>query len=384
MGLRLEFGFPQGNAGGAAVDELASPPEVSFRPHPHGGPEALWFYLRICPEGTGAPGRCRLVLRDFLNLLGASARGAGAFRPVARAAGGGWERLAAPEVLEAGDGRLHLAWTLPPAAGGTEVAACYPYGPAEVAALAAAAGPGWSAEPIGLSQEGRPIVRLASGPGEPGGARAGLYLIARQHSGETPGSWVLDGLLRRMAAEGAGGPLVWAVPLADVDGVERGDYGKDRFPWDLNRAWGEPPMRHEALVIQRDLRRWAGRCRPALAVDLHAPGCCEADGAYCFVPDAGVHADAARRTEPWVAAARRALGPEYASPDFARVAAYRSRWETPNFAAFCAGALGVAAFTVETSYQSAPGGRLLTVEGYREIGRRLAEGLLRRLAEPQG
>ena len=42
-----------------------------------------------------------------------------------------------------------------------------------------------------------------------------------------------------------------------LDDVLSGAYGKDPFPHDLNRAWGDPPMRHETLVMRHDIRRWA-------------------------------------------------------------------------------------------------------------------------------
>src|SRR5690606_20700503 len=114
----------------------------------------------------------------------------------------------------------------------------------------------------------------------------GVYLIARQHSGETPGSWLLDGVVRYLSTpEGqqiSRNMCVWAVPFADPDGVADGSYGKDQTPWDLNRAWGSP-RRPEINAIQRDVHRWARRCRPQAIVDLHAPGYSER-GFYFWAP----------------------------------------------------------------------------------------------------
>ena len=95
-----------------------------------------------------------------------------------------------------------------------------------------------------------------------------------------PGSWVLDGLLRHAAqALDPSQLLIWVTPFAHLDGIVQGDYGKDPFPWDLNRAWTTPPMRHEVRVMQSDMTRWSQRCQPALVLDLHAPSPGEADGA---------------------------------------------------------------------------------------------------------
>jgi hypothetical protein len=382
MALKVDAAIPYGNAGDAAVDESLPVPEVSFAADPHGGPEALWFCFRLLRDGPDAGGaRVRLVLKHFLNLLGCGRDQAANLRPVLRRAGGGWERLGPAERLDLPDGRVHLAWTVPAPDPWIELAMCYPYGRPEVEELVRGSGGAWRAEAIGLSQAGRPLLRLANGPGQPGSSRPGLYLVARQHSGETPGSWVLDGFLRQVAALGDKAPLVWTVPLANTDGVEQGDYGKDNFPYDLNRAWGKNPMRHETLAIQRDLRRWQERCRPALGIDFHAPGGCEADGAYCFGPDPYEDLKLYREAQAWIGAARQALGPEYASADFDRLATYTSRWETPTFTGHCIAALALASFSVETSYQMAPGGRVLAVEDYREIGRRMARGVCGRLAE---
>ena len=170
---------------------------------------------------------------------------------------------------------------------------------------------------------------------------------------------------------------MWVVPLSNVDGVEQGDYGKDNFPYDLNRAWGQPPMRHETLVIQRDIERWRRRCRPALAIDFHGPGGCEADGAYAYLPKPDRFPEQFAEAGKWTEAAQQALGSPLAAETFSRTASYASRWETPTFTTYMS-LLGIPAFTLETSYALA-NGTVLTREAYREIGRRLLEGIMDRL-----
>jgi hypothetical protein len=376
--LRIEPDVPYGNVAEVAVAEEGDKTEVAFAAHPHGGPESLWFCFRIANTGRGK-GRqsLRLVLKHPGNVLGGS--DLANMRPVVRVEGREWERLPEGAVEELPDGRRRVIWGIEYPATWAEVAYCYPYGPPDMETLIRETAGLWHAETIGVSQQGRPIARLSNDFGTKGGETPGLFLISRQHSGETPGSWVLDGFLRHLAGEGRAAPVVWAVPFANIDGVMQGDYGKDSFPYDVNRAWGAPPMRHETLVIQRDIGRWAARCKPALGIDFHAPGACEADGVYCYLPKPKAHPEQHRKAVEWASAIEQALTGNLAAEEFGRVADYKSRWETPNFVSYLCGQHDVCALTIETPYALIKG-RGLTREDYREIGQRIASGVLGRLA----
>ena len=378
MPTRVRTDVPFGNACDVSVTTSKGLAEVAFAADPHGGPEALWFCFRV-ETGARPPEQLRLTLKHSENMLGCG-KPAG-LRPVVRARDGDWERLGAPEVTELPDGRRLVAWTLDMPKGFVDVAFCYPYGREEVDALVRETGGFYAADVIGVSQGGRPIVRLSNDPGAPGGTRPGLYLIARQHSGETSGSWVLDGLLRHLATLGADAPLVWSVPLANIDGVEQGDYGKDNFPYDLNRAWDRRrPMRHETLVLQRDIARWKTRCRPMLGLDFHAPGGTEDDGVLMFVPDPLLFPGLHEETRTWTVPIAEALRDDYARKPFERVVRYPSRWETPTFARFFCESVGVLGLTLETPYAQVRE-RVLTREDYREIGARFADACAGRLTQ---
>ncbi len=376
MSLKVNTRFPGGNAADVEILENGPLPEVRFASDPCGGPEALWFNFRL-EETAPDPARhtkVKLTWTYFDNVLGAS--GSPSCVPVCQVHGQPWTRLKQGDESRTPDGRGQVSWTIPHPAPSVEVAFCFPYGQADVDATLERSKDYWQAVPIGLSQGGRRIVRLHNSVGTPGGTQPGIYLVARQHSGETPGSWVLDGFLRHMAQIRKAGYVVWAVPLADIDGVVRGHYGKDGFPYDLNRAWGVPPMRHETLVIRRDVQRWKERCRPVLALDLHAPGACEREGVYAFTSDDENGPQAAEETK-WCNVIRNELQAEFASPDFKKVAKYASRWNTPSFARFMRDEMGIPALSVETPYSHTPGG-VLTQKSYREIGHRLALAVLRR------
>jgi len=380
MAIRVHTQLPYGNMCDVEVVQSSAPIELAFAAHPHGGPESLWFCFRIeNDDGEPICPQVRLTLKHTETMLGA--RQPGNMRPVIRRPGGDWERLPTGQVDTLPDGRLTVSWTIAAPKPWADVAYCYPYGQPEVEALVEAAGGYWRVDTIGVSQKGRPLTRLANDYGAPDATRPGLYLIARQHSGETPGSWVLDGMLRQMADFADQAPLVWAVPLSNIDGVEQGDYGKDNFPYDLNRAWGVEPMRHETLVIQRDIRRWQQRCKPALTIDFHAPGGCESYGVYCFLKNGS---DKLRElyaaTREWTAAVQTGIGRQYAAEDFHRIATYPSRWTTPNFTAYCTQVIEVPSFSMETPYAMARD-QLLQVADYRAIGGRIACAVVQKLQE---
>lgn len=381
MSISVTANFPGGNANLIECVEADGLTEIRFAPDPHGGPEALWFRFRVRDEAP-APGgrRLRLVLRHYTNLLGGDDPSRAS--PVYRPAGGDWTRLGRGRKRVCADGQVEGLWEIDLAAPAAEFALCFPYDTEEFDRLDDGAPGYWRRDRIGLSQQGRPLVRLSNGYGAGTDAdkRPGLYAIARQHAGETSGSWVLHGFLETFAREAVDDILVWCVPLANLDGVEQGDYGKDNFPYDLNRAWGQPPMRHETLVIQRDMLRWRGRCLSRAALDFHAPGLDEFSGIYAFMPPAQ---DGARgRIEELADVCGRGFG-HFADARFARTATYASRWETPNFTRFCLEALGLPALSIETPYAFI-GERQMERKDYREAGGRLARELIRFLRQPAG
>ena len=382
MALAVTDDIPYGNVCDVNIRQRRDVCEVEFAASAHGGAERLWFCMRLQQEGgKTSASRLRLVLKHVTSMLGCHKPEL--IRPVARTGGGDWSRMGPGSVETTEDGRIRIAWELEAPVSFMDIAFCYPYGRPDLETLISDTDCYWRAETIGVSQCDRPIMRLSNDSGQEGGERPGLYFIARQHSAETPGSWVLDGVLRQLAdCEDA--PLVWAVPLSNIDGVEQGDYGKDNFPWDVNRAWGEVPMRHETVAIQRDLAAWTKRCRPMLGLDFHAPCGTEYDGAYTFIPKQTNFPELHEQTRQWTERIRVALG-EYAAPKFTRTADYASRWQlpdlttgswyTPNFTRYCASHLQMPVFTLETPY-ALIGDILMGREQYRELGGRIAHELV--------
>lgn len=376
MEFRINTDILYGNACDTSMSERDGIPEVSFAPDPHGGPECLWFCFRLERIAPTNSQKVKLVLKHSYNMLGGGAPLN--MRPVIRYGGNDWERLNAPDVEKLPDGRNLVSWLINTPEIYADIAYCYPYGRDEIETLIKETGGYWHKDIIGVSQNARSLIRLSNTYGSTDKDRPGLYLASRQHSSETSGSWVLDGFLRYIASLGDNAPIVWSIPLTNIDGVEQGDYGKDNFPYDLNRAWGSPPMRHEVLVYQRDMQRWKERCRPVLGIDFHSPGACESDGIYCFLPNPDKYPEHHQNVLKFANAAEEALKNKYAAPKFGRVATYSSRWETPTFATYCWLAHRISGFTFETPY-AIIGDTVMTRERYQEAGKLIASAVINKL-----
>lgn len=383
MNVTVSADVPFGNVCCSDVSVEKDKIVVSFMADPHRGPEALWFCFRITRKAEGGPERMVLRLLNSHNTLGGGF--AEAIAPVTRTAGGEWVRLESGVRINEEDGRYHAQWECNVPDDYLDIAFCYPYGPDEVDRLVAESDGYWRKDAIGVSQGGRPIERLSNSYGEPEGTSPGIYIISRQHSAETPGSWVLDGFLRYCAAVDEQDATIWCVPLTNVDGVMQGDYGKDNFPRDLNRAWGTPPMRYEVQVLMLDMQRLTRQVNLKLGLDFHAPGGSEKYGIYHFSPDPEKHPEWAAKNAAFSVPIRSALTEQFADSEFNRVARYPSRWsvpgeDSPTFTHYCFDRLGICGMTFETTYAFC-GDLLMTRDDYREAGKRIAEAVLSQIKD---
>jgi hypothetical protein len=127
------------------------------------------------------------------------------------------------------------------------------------------------------SRSGREVELLRY---ESSSARINLLLTARHHACETMASFVLEGVLD--AALGSDELGVWlrtnvniaAVPFMDKDGVEQGDQGKNRMPYDHNRDYGGA-LSGSIYPEVAALRKWAPAFLESekfnFSLDLHCP-----------------------------------------------------------------------------------------------------------------
>jgi len=259
--------FPGGNGLLLAADESPRRPVLRFAAEPKNCPQALWFHFRA----AGLAGRgARVVLANPAQTLGGEDWSGNCL--VFRTPKGPWLRTARPQRLATPGGRTEWAWDIDVAGGTIEVAHCFPYQPADLEATLAELGGAFKSEFIGLTLAGRSMTRLYSRP--PAASRPAVLLTARHHAGEVPGSWVLDGLLRHVAATSALRAISWhAIPFVDLDDVIAGSYGKDPFPHDCNRAYGPSgPFRPEGGAVEGEARRLKASAARLFFADLHAPG----------------------------------------------------------------------------------------------------------------
>ncbi len=371
IGMAIELHTDHGGGNGWLLDiSDTDAAQVRFAAEPRNCPEALWFHIRL----TGLAGRSiRVILANPEQTLGGADWSGN--RPAVRIDAGRWHRGHCPVPVTTPGGRTEWAWQLEPGAETIELAACFPYQPADLQQTLVELEGAFRTELLGLTGANRRIVRVYNRPADR--SHPSVYLTARNHAGETPGSWVLDGLLRAVAGDTRlrEGLTVWAAPFVDLDDVVEGSYGKDPWPHDCNRSWGPGvPARAEVRAVFEDIHRLHGRSDLAFFCDLHAPSHRERN---VYVPlrgwdqDSVVSEQARRFAESFAAhcpSDLRSVQPHVTPPrGHSRHAGLSaSRWARD--------VLGVDAACLETSYQGL-GGKIFSVADYRRLGAALAETL---------
>ena len=114
--------------------------------------------------------------------------------------------------------------------------------------------PGVQVEMVGTSVEGRPIHRIRVGNHRP--EKRQVWIIARQHPGETMGQWFMEGVLSRLldpddavAREVLEGAVFHLVPLMNPDGAAHGNQRTNAAGRNLNREWLSPSPRESPEVL---------------------------------------------------------------------------------------------------------------------------------------
>jgi hypothetical protein len=118
-----------------------------------------------------------------------------------------------------------------------------------------------------VSEGGREIPLLCFGNAN---ARECVVFTARHHCCEATASWALEGTVEALlsAHPGLCGRFAFYVlPFIDIDGVEKGDQGKDRRPHDHNRDYTGNPLYN----ITKAVYKFAGDRRIAAFIDFHSP-----------------------------------------------------------------------------------------------------------------
>ena len=124
----------------------------------------------------------------------------------------------------------------------------------------------------GTTALGRPIEVLRFG--EPTEAKPSLWVIARQHPGETMAEWFMEGFLDRLGdpEDGAATALlrsavIHAVPNMNPDGSALGNLRVNSLGINLNREWESPSLENSPEVFH--VRQMMQDSEIDLCLDVH-------------------------------------------------------------------------------------------------------------------
>ncbi|MBI9062700.1 MAG: hypothetical protein JEZ14_12000 [Marinilabiliaceae bacterium] len=109
-------------------------------------------------------------------------------------------------------------------------------------------------ESIGQTLQGRPIDFLRIGDGDK--TKKKLWVIARQHPGETMAEWFMLGLISRLLDEEEAASIslldkanLYLVPNMNIDGSILGNLRVNAKGVNLNREWAEPSIENSPEVF---------------------------------------------------------------------------------------------------------------------------------------
>lgn len=264
--IKIDCAYPGGNVKVRGIDEASGTVEISPDMRDTKG---TWFYFDFTVRG--AAGRT-LHFRfpkgryPYLSTLGPA---------ISRDNGATWRWLHA-------DGSRHMPvnafdYTFAPDERETRFAFCIPYTQKDWDA----AMPRWRAkggvEPGVLckSQSGRRDTEMLRVPCRKGKAKLLVVFTARHHACEASASPVMEGIIDEVLSGRPEGEwlrdnadLVF-VPFVDKDGVEDGDQGKNRAPFDHNRDY--LTERYTSVKALKKLIAEESAGRKFVAIDLHSP-----------------------------------------------------------------------------------------------------------------
>ncbi len=272
MALEFRCDFEAANAVLTATDA----DHIHFKAESRRGELILWWMFEI----GGACGRNLTITMDNAADVMGGLNSLQAARPVVSLEDGRWYywHSLPPGQIDEAAGTWSFRLQMPREADRARIAFCFPYTYSTV--LRAVEGwkrAGLVADQLCTSERGRAVPILFAGAGPDAKDRQMVVIIARQHAGETPGSFVLEGIVELFLARGLVGSwlrergLAVIVPAVDVDNIAEGSFGKNEPPVDYNRDWAGESMRPQIRELRRLISDLASRNRYLLLLDLHAP-----------------------------------------------------------------------------------------------------------------
>lgn len=136
--------------------------------------------------------------------------------------------------------------------------------------------PNLQVDTLCADRKGRTVEHLKLGRRD-GNCAARVLFTARHHCCESTPSYSVEGIVEALLGEDELGQWFrdkiecWIVPFMDKDGVEDGDQGKNRKPYDHNRDYlGNPPIYPSVRALRDKVPEWSkGKLRAVF--DLHCP-----------------------------------------------------------------------------------------------------------------
>jgi murein tripeptide amidase MpaA len=215
-----------------------------------------WFYFRLTGQRKSP---CHLIIEN----AGSSSypKGWEDYRAVCSSDGEQWRRVDTRFDGEA----LHIRCT--PEADAVWLAAFAPYSQARHdRLLVRCQQAGATLTSPGLTLEGQDIDLLTVGTGP-----LRIWIIARQHPGETMAEWLVEGLLERLLSPACAALRQQAtfsvVPNMNPDGSRLGHLRSNAIGENLNRAWAEPSLERTPEVFC--VRAEMDRTGVDLCLDVH-------------------------------------------------------------------------------------------------------------------
>ncbi|WP_287365638.1 M14-type cytosolic carboxypeptidase [Thauera sp.] len=250
--MRISSSF---DAGVIEVLSLDDPQDIRLRLRADNAADfRQWFHFRLM-DAAGKP--LRLVFENAAEA--AYPDGWPDYRCVASYDRQNWFRVAATRYE---DGQLIVEHT--PERDSVYYAYFEPYSHERHLDLLAWAemSPFASVRNLGATVDGRDLDVVVVG--RPSPARRPVWIIARQHPGETMAEWFVEGLLERLL-DGADAvarkvrehAVLYIVPNMNPDGAVRGNLRTNAAGRNLNREWREPDLTAspEVFLVREEMQR---------------------------------------------------------------------------------------------------------------------------------
>jgi hypothetical protein len=262
--------------GGAGRVRIGSGDDIRFTIPPDvGGPERLWFFFRVTSQHAVMP---EFILDDPTN---AHQPNWDIVRPVLSADRSVWVRAEKVSYKIPAFERLlrrkrEFRFRSPLMSNVLWVAYFYPYTADELRIFLGAFDSDRRVRlsSLGLSEEGRDIPLVSIDDASPTTSTQDIWIICREHPGETPASFVLEGLVNALLKTPAGQKLLARyrfniVPILNVDGVAHGNYYRNRGGVNLSLDWGTFKSA-EVRSLYTAMRSGLEGRRVSLVVNLHS------------------------------------------------------------------------------------------------------------------